>query len=90
MVSPVSAATRPAIHLPANAVVDLHMHSPYSDGRWTPETLPPAARALSLRVVALTASTMSGDRDICLAAGMDDYLIKPFDKEELFTVVERR
>ena len=54
MVSPVSAATRPAIHLPANAVVDLHMHSPHSDGHWTPETLPPAAQALSLRVVALT------------------------------------
>ena len=34
--------------------VDLHMHSPASDGFWTPETLPPAARDLGLDVIALT------------------------------------
>jgi predicted metal-dependent phosphoesterase TrpH len=40
--------------LPAGTVVDLHMHSPVSDGHWTPATLPPAAQALGLRVIALT------------------------------------
>jgi len=33
--------------------VDLHMHSPVSDGFWTTETLPPAARALGIQVLAL-------------------------------------
>jgi predicted metal-dependent phosphoesterase TrpH len=45
---------RGSIRLPATSVVDLHMHSPVSDGHWTVKTLPPAAQALGLRVVALT------------------------------------
>ncbi|HMA37465.1 MAG TPA: PHP domain-containing protein [Chloroflexia bacterium] len=34
--------------------VDLHIHSPASDGFWTPKTLPPAAADLGLAVIALT------------------------------------
>lgn len=42
-----------------------------------------------LPVVALTANAMRDDRGRCLAAGMDDYLAKPYRGEEILAVLER-
>jgi len=39
-------------------------------------------------IVAMTAKTMKGDREMCLAAGMDDYIAKPVSPKVLQKVVE--
>ncbi|MBA3624366.1 MAG: response regulator [Methylibium sp.] len=46
----------------------------------------PAAR---LPIIAMTAHAMTGDRELSLAAGMNDHVTKPIERDALGAVLER-
>jgi PAS domain S-box-containing protein len=65
-------------------IVLMDVQMPELDGLETTrrihQILPPGRRP---RIIAVTAGAMRGDREKCLAAGMDDYVSKPVQPEEL-------
>ncbi|MGO9096037.1 MAG: PAS domain S-box protein [Bryobacteraceae bacterium] len=71
-------------------VVLMDVHMPEMDGfAATAEIRGRERDGARLPVIAMTARAMAGDREECLAAGMDDYLTKPIQMEELRRTILR-
>jgi len=73
-------------------LVLMDCHMPIMDGFEATQTI--RAREMSLAlpklpIIALTANAIMGDRENCLAKGMDDYLSKPFTLEQLHKVLSQ-
>ena len=71
-------------------LVLMDVHMPHLDGLEAAEQIRAGAAGVAARhvfIVALTADAMKGDREKCMAAGMDDYLSKPLDPKELVRVL---
>jgi len=60
---------------------------PEMDGYETMRAIRKEARFRSLPIIALTAKAMKGDRAKCIEAGATDYITKPVDLEQLFSVL---
>ena len=73
------------------AVVLLDGHMPVLDGWETTRLMRAQEEGTGQHtwIIALTADTMEGDRERCFAAGMDDYLAKPFSLNQLAEVLAR-
>jgi CheY-like chemotaxis protein len=71
-------------------LIFLDVHMPQMDGYETARQLrqkwPGDERPF---VIAMTGNTMEGDRELCLAAGMDDYISKPIRHKELEAILLR-
>ena len=74
-------------------LVLMDVHMPELDGLEATRRIRAVEASLSLaraRIVALTANAFGEDREACLAAGMDDFLVKPIDRDRLAEVLEKR
>jgi hypothetical protein len=71
-------------------VILMDSHMPAMDGlEATRRIRQLPGSAGTVPIIALTAAALSGDRERCLAAGMDGYLAKPFRPEQLCSILER-
>jgi CheY-like chemotaxis protein len=69
-------------------LIFMDVHMPHKDGfQATKEIREIEGTTRHTPIVALTAIALPGDRDKCITAGMDDYLAKPFKKDDLFTIL---
>ena len=80
--------------------IDLLAHEPISlvlmdcrlpvlDGYQTSRLIRQRFTASQLPIIALTANALPGDREACLASGMNDYLAKPFKRTELQRLLQQ-
>ena len=72
-------------------VVLMDIQMPHMDGLATTQAIRACEQDTTTHVpiVAMTANAMQGDRERCLAAGMDGYVTKPLRPTELFEVITR-
>jgi two-component system sensor histidine kinase/response regulator len=65
-------------------IVLMDMQMPVMDGVTATQEIRKDVRFKDLPVVAMTANAMQGDRDRCMAAGMNDHVAKPIEPEDLW------
>ncbi|MDA8383703.1 MAG: response regulator [Betaproteobacteria bacterium] len=71
------------------AAVLMDVQMPVMDGFEATRRLRAEPRLARLPVIAMTAHAMQGAKDACLAAGMNDYVVKPIDPQALFAALAR-
>jgi two-component system sensor histidine kinase/response regulator len=70
-------------------LVFMDMQMPVMDGLSATRAIRSLPGMGDLPIVAMTANAMQRDREACLAAGMNDYIAKPFDADDLWSALTR-
>ncbi|MES2939895.1 MAG: response regulator [Pseudomonadota bacterium] len=70
-------------------LVFMDMQMPVMDGVTATQAMRGIARLRDLPIVAMTANAMAQDRDKCMAAGMNDFLVKPIDPAAMWAILLR-
>ncbi|HVW19843.1 MAG TPA: response regulator [Opitutaceae bacterium] len=70
-------------------VILMDVHMPEMDGLEATRRIRESDGAVRPWIIALTANAMQGDRELCLSAGMDDYISKPIKPEEIASAMAR-
>jgi signal transduction histidine kinase/ActR/RegA family two-component response regulator len=71
------------------ALVLMDVQMPVMDGLDATRAMRARPDGASVPIVAMTANAFTEDKELCIKAGMDDFLVKPFDPELLFSTLLR-
>lgn len=79
-------------HLESDGAFDMVLmdcQMPVMDGYEATRIIRQDPKWADLPVIAVTANVMQGDRDDCMKSGMNDYITKPYNRNDLITVIRR-
>lgn len=74
---------------PGYEIVLMDMHMPVMDGLEATSRLRAQPRFAELPIIAMTANAMGQHRRQCHDAGMDDFITKPFDPDQLYAIIQK-